>query len=566
MRPIERSFPPYFLEHRAEACTTRVLRVENAPIWFLQCPGGWSVNSIVLEGPDGLIVYDTGVGREQGEAIADEIRKLTPKPIRAIIYSHHHVDHCQGTDALVSKEQVESGEVQVIAWESFSKEYADENRVVGPIMSHRAAYMYGVLLPPEEQAYTGLGPRFAGGTVGSFIEPNHLLTTDTELEIAGLRVQIFRTGGEASSEMGLHLPDARAAIIADEVYAAMANLYTLRGAKFRDANRWAAASDRVLEMDLDVLLGCHMAPIYGRDEIRRVLTIYRDAIQYNHDQAVRRVLTGATPEELRTELTELPAFLDLPPYTREMYGRVAANAAQQFTGYLGWFDGDATSLAPTPRAERSRRTIALMGGRDRVLEEASKALDQDDPQWCAELATLVLGTDSEDTDARSLKAAGLRLLGYGERNATWRNWYLTGARELDGEADPVTIGALARATALPAALGGAPLLDSLRFTVEPDRAQDRHEFVGVHVPDSGETWSLELRHSILVVHEGDRAENAGMVSIPVAALAAFVAGRQTFAQVLDEAGATVRSGSPDDVRRFFDVFDTAAPSRGFHSR
>jgi linear primary-alkylsulfatase len=76
----------------------------------------------------------------------------------------------------------------------------------------------------------------------------------------------------------------------------MPNLYTLRGAKFRDAMRWGSASDRVLEWDVDVLLGCHMPPIEGRERIEEVLTTYRDAIQFNHNQAVRHMFAGATAE------------------------------------------------------------------------------------------------------------------------------------------------------------------------------------------------------------------------------------------------------------------------------
>lgn len=75
---------------------------------------------------DGLVVYGTGVSRELGELIAAEIARLSDKPVRAVVYSHHHADHCQGTDAIVSPAAVANGEVEVIAWSSFSHEYRDE--------------------------------------------------------------------------------------------------------------------------------------------------------------------------------------------------------------------------------------------------------------------------------------------------------------------------------------------------------------------------------------------------------------------------------------------------------
>lgn len=461
-------------------------KIEGRPIWVLENLGGWSVNSIVIEGDDGLVVYDTGICREQGELIATEIARLSDKPVRAVVYSHHHADHCQGTDAIVSPAAVANGEVEVIAWSSFPDEYRDENQVVGSIMGIRAAYMFGALLPPEDLPYTGLGDRLIGGSLGTFIEPTTLIDAETDFEIAGVRFTLFLTGGEAASEIGMYLPDYRTALIADEVYIALPNLYTLRGAKFRDAMRWAAASEKVLAWDVDLLLGCHMPPLEGREQIEQVLQVYQDAIHYNHDQAVRHILRGATAEELRTGLVELPDHLDLDPFTREMYGTVAGNAAQQMTGYLGWFSGDATDLAPLPRAERARRTVALMGGRDRVIAAARAAFDDGDGQWCAELAGLCVSLDTEDHEARQVKAAGLRLLGYAEQNPLRRNFYLTGALELEGAFDPAAVSDLARKTLTSPSTPLPGLLDAFRYNVVPSRAGRQHLVVDVLLTDSGE--------------------------------------------------------------------------------
>jgi len=83
------------------------------------------------------------------------------------------------------------------------------------------------------------------------------------------------------------------------------------------------------------------------------------------------------------------------------------------TGYLGWFGGDATEIAPLPRTERASRTVALMGGRDRIVEAVRAALDDGDRRWCGELAGLCVSVDTEDHEAR--------LLGYAEQNALRRN-------------------------------------------------------------------------------------------------------------------------------------------------
>lgn len=58
-------------------------------IWVI---GGYSfVNCIVVEAPDGLIIYDTGISGQEGKqfrAVIEE--KISKRPIKAIIYSHSH--------------------------------------------------------------------------------------------------------------------------------------------------------------------------------------------------------------------------------------------------------------------------------------------------------------------------------------------------------------------------------------------------------------------------------------------------------------------------------------------
>ena len=540
----------------------------DRPIWLLQGLGGFSVNSIVIEGDDGLIVYDTGVSLEQGQAIAAAIKEISEKPIKVIIYSHHHADHCNGTDALITPEQASSGEVAVIAWESFDREHADENRVVGTIMGLRASFMYGAFLGPEEQSHTGLGGTFFGSR-GTFIPPNQVISQDTEMVIAGIRLELFRTGGEASSEIGMDLPDYKTVVIADEVYPSLANLYTLRGAKFRDAGRWASASDRVLARDnVDLLLGCHMAPIEGQEQIRKVLTTYRDSIHFNHDQAVRLILQGATPDELRERLNELPESLDMAPYTRPMYGHVAANAAAQFTGYLGWFAGDATTLAPTPGPQRAERLVALAGGRDAVLAAGEAALAESDAQWAAELAAMLVTLDPADSGARQLKAAALRTLGYAELNATWRNWYLSGAKELDGEIDLAAIAPMARALIYKPELGAAAILDGLRYAVDPQVAGDQERLVGVDVVESGATqtnalsFDLRLRNAVLtVVADGSTATTR--LTISVEDLARIVAGLVDLPELLED-GSVTCTGAQAEATDLFEGLDTHPAAPTFH--
>ena len=111
-------------------------------------------------------------------------------------------------------------------------------------------------------------------------------------------------------------------------------------------------------------------PIQGKEKINRYVTTSRDAIQYLWDQSIRYINKGYTPTELQQKFKELPDYLDLPPFTRPMYGTPWIIVPEFYTGWVSWFPGDATDLLPTPAVEQAQRFVALMGGRDKVFEAA----------------------------------------------------------------------------------------------------------------------------------------------------------------------------------------------------
>lgn len=520
---VERSWPDYFLEHRRLTVEQQgTYRCGDLPVWTIHCPLGYLGNATVIEGDDGLVVYDTGVNAEAGAHIASEIRKISDKPIKAIFYSHHHGDHYNGTSAIVDPDDAASGDVTIYAWENFEAERSNEFGEIAVRQAMGVAYYGGAFLPPEDLHHHGIGTLPAGGTAG-FLPPNALLSGDTTLEIAGVTLEVFYTGGEAISEFGIHIPAFDMVIIADEFFTGIPNMHTIRGSKPRLPDNYLAALDRVLEIRPEWLLGSHIMPIEGKEYIAETVTRYRDATQYLWDQSIRLINKGYTPVELQHELQELPEFLVEPPFSVPMYGTPITTVPEFFTGWVSWFSGDATDLFPSRPRDRAEKMVALMGGVDAVLDAAKESHAVGDHQFAAELAQMAVRAEPDSTDAKLVKAASLRALGYRQLNPIARSWYLTGALELEGRIDPNQI--LGAMMGMLAAEGtGLDVVKGWRYQLDAAKAGETRMAIGLRITDTGEEVTIRLRNSVLLSEPGIRDDVDAIVGLTSGELVGLEAG------------------------------------------
>jgi alkyl sulfatase BDS1-like metallo-beta-lactamase superfamily hydrolase len=357
-----------------------------------------------------------------------------------VVYTHSHVDHFGGVLGVISAEQARADNVPIVAPAGFLAEATSENVLVGTAMARRAMFMYGKRLARHSKGLVdnGLGKAVAFGSIGLIAPTVVVDQPQAELTLDGVRFVFHNVpDSEAPAEFTFNLPDLRAYCGAELMSHTLHNLYTLRGAKVRDALVWARFLDEALvhTADADVVFNQHHWPVWGQHQISEFITQQRDIYRYIHDQTVRQMNAGLNAADIAEQL-RLPPSLAQHLSTRGYYGSVRHNVKAVYQYYLGWYDGHPANLDPLPRVEAGKRYVALAGGAEAIRLQARQALEQGQFRWAAELMKHAVYADPADTQARELMASAFDQLGYLAESAAWRNVYLSGALELrDGGPD-----------------------------------------------------------------------------------------------------------------------------------
>lgn len=516
-------------------------------------------NITLIEGKTGWIVVDALTCRETASAAMAFARKhLGDKPVTALLFSHSHIDHFGGALGVLTAEQART--VPVIASAGFMEEATSENVMVGAAMGRRSAYQFGKNLErsPKGLVDTGLGKAVGYGSFG-VLAPTDLITQPTEERVLdGVRFVFHNVpGAEAPAEMTFSVPSLELYGGAENLAQTMHNLLPVRGAKVRDALRWAAYMQGALDQlgDAEVYVGQHNWPVWGHDRIADFITKHRDVYKYTHDQTVRLINAGLTPAEIADQI-RLPKSLQGHFGARGYYGDLRHNVKAVYQFYLGAYDGNPAHLNPLPPVDVAKRYVALAGGADKAVAAAQTAFDQGDYRWAAELLNHVVFADAGNKAARELLARAYDQLGYVAEASTWRNSYLTAAAELRGGAPKQGVN---RAAFLDM-LAQTPIerfLEAMAAGLNGPAAEGKDFKINLVLTDTKESYVLWIENAVLHHRRAEPAADANAtLTLTKAFFVGMMAGTAGAKDLLLSDDVKV-SGSKIDLGRFLSLMDKA---------
>ena len=451
-------------------------------------------NSILIEGEKTNIIIDTTGTEETAREVKALFDAINPNPVESIIYTHNHADHTYGATVFAE------GSSPDIYAHSTTEIYL--SRVIGilrPIISSRSNRMFGNALPKEQVENNGIGPFLEIGRDGrkpGLLYPTKTFTDQIEFEAAGHKIQLFHAPGETNDQLFVWLPEKKALFPGDNFYKTFPNLYTIRGTPYRDLVGWVNSIDMMRYLEPEYLVPSHTRPIVGKEKINTLLTTYRDAIQFVHDQTVRLMNLGLDPNEIAEQLV-LPKHLGDSPYLKEFYGTPAWSAKNVFSGYLGWFDGNPSTLKPLPLKDEAEKMIQLSGDWDSLFEVAEDAFLTDDFQWSLQLTDYLLRSRPDDQKTKLLRQSALEGLGRQESNPNSRYYYLSSAAQLDEnyQENDILLPSLEVIQKYPI----ESMMETLKVNVIPEKSLNKNIQLLFTFTDSPKSFSLFLRRGVLEV-------------------------------------------------------------------
>jgi len=364
-------------------------------------------NTFLVETAAGNVIIDTS-GGAGSIAHRRALRAISSAPVKAIVLTHAHGDHTggvtlwkeTGTDILVQREH---------------DEFVRYLQRLQPFMARRNAAQFGIPLAPPTPV-----PAF---------EPTVRFDDRYPFTVGDVAFELLHTPGETPDHLTAWIPAFRAAFIGDNYYDSFPNLYTLRGTKPRWALEYVESLNKVLALDAELVLPSHGLPIRGRDEIRRRLTRYRDAILFVHDATVKGMNDGIDLSTLMRQI-KLPPHLDIG----ESYGKLTWSIRGIYEGYAGWFDGNVSTMYGLP-SDAYGDIVEMAGGPDAVARRA-RQLAERDPIRALRLTDASLAVDAAHRASLEVRLQALRVLDARSDNSNERGWLRADIRAAEARLKP----------------------------------------------------------------------------------------------------------------------------------
>ena len=458
-----------------------------------------------IETDNGIIVVDAGWFPTPTANAYALLREQTDKPVIAVIYTHLHMDHYGGIQAILPSEN--GGDIPIYGPADWQATIGMAQSVTHKATLRRAFMQMGIPIPDGLEGTVGNGigpsPRLERNDALSY-PPTIEVPEKIAINIDGVDLEIFPAEGDVPEHLWVWLPEDRVLFSGDAPpHGVFPAVETARFEMGRDPNKMMASVQTTIDLDPLAIVPGHSSIISDHSEIRELMTLTRDTIQFLIDQVDRFYLTNRSVDDLLNTI-DLPPAVAQHPQLQPYYPRWEWMMQQRFTKRAGFID-DWMDYLSHNAYEEAARLVPALGGRDKVFEMADANITSD-PQWAARLATYLILTNENDEEARQVRQQASIRFAQVTSSTNQRNYLLGLVAEENGDID------FDRMLRAPVAgslrsLDNGELLGRLRNRVIAENANNIDITVRLDLAD-GEVYDLRIINNVLRVSWPDEERAA----------------------------------------------------------
>lgn len=344
-------------------------------------------NSAWVTTDEGVVVVDTGVAPQIGERVLGRIRESTDRPVKAIVYTHGHIDHVMGAKPMLA----DGG--TIYAHENVRRRF-DKYVLLREHISHINKVQFG-----------GDGPR-------EFVYPINEYHDRTSFKLGGMTFELMSGMGETDDATVVWVPEIRALFAGDFLVGSFPNIgnpYKV----VRYEREWFEMLERILALDPEVIVPGHGQPLTRGPEMRQALQDNIEVLRFIHEQVAWHLNHQSTLEQAVAEI-RLADHLAKSPYLQQVYSRIEFAVMNVWRRYAGWYDNSPTTLFPRRRRDFARAVRSLIGDDGKIVAEARTLHDAGDQLLALELLHVILDDEAEHPDAKPLERDVLQALAAGD--------------------------------------------------------------------------------------------------------------------------------------------------------
>jgi alkyl sulfatase BDS1-like metallo-beta-lactamase superfamily hydrolase len=351
---------------------------------------------VLFKTDDGLVLFDTSL-EAFGPNIVKAMRGWTDDPVRAITYTHGHVDHVGGAGAILAEAaERKRARPQVIGHENVKPRFDRYNLTSGYNMAINARQFGGA---GRSRIQLGGADHFGPA---EWVEPDTQFSDRMGFASGGTRFDMRHAKGETDDHLWAWVPQKKAVVVGDFLIWVFPNAGNPQKVQ-RYPLDWAQALRAMAALEPELLLPAHGLPIGGKARIALVLNDVAGALESLLKQTLELMNSGARLDTILQEVS-IPKETLEKPYLRPVYDEPEFVVRNIWRQYGGWYDGNPANLKPPSDRAVAIETARLAGGADKLAERALALAHAGDLRLACPLAELAALADPDSHSVHGMRA------------------------------------------------------------------------------------------------------------------------------------------------------------------